>query len=68
MQSKCQHATQVVKAVSADLTSRKASEDAMSAAVKAFGGSIPEHVYLCAGFAEPGFFVTATEEDLRAVR
>jgi hypothetical protein len=57
-----------VKAVSADLTSRQASADAINTAVEAFKGAIPEHVFLCAGFAEPGFFVTATEEDLRAVR
>ncbi len=59
---------QVVQAISADLISKKSAEDAFHAACKAFGGDLPEHVFLCAGFAKPGFFVETSEEDMRAVR
>lgn len=58
---------QVVKAISADLISKTSSEDAFHAACAAFGGDLPDHVFLCAGFAKPGFFVEASEEDMRAV-
>ncbi len=59
--------TQVIEALSADLTIQRTSADAFAHATTAFGGK-PDFVFLCAGFAKPGFLVETSEADMRAVR
>lgn len=59
--------SQIVQAISADLTTATTSQQALVDAVahSKFSGKAPDHVYLCAGFAKPGFFVTTSEKDLQ---
>ena len=60
--------SQIIQAISADLTSPTSSSDALEQAVKAHGGKCPEHVYLCAGHSLPQFFIDASPEELKSVR
>lgn len=59
--------SQQIVAISADLTSQATSREAYNDAVKQQNGQVPDNVFLCAGYAKPGFFVEADEKDLRSV-
>lgn len=57
----------IIQAISADLSSYETSNTALQTAIShpRFSGRAPDHVFLCAGFAKPGFFVQASERDLK---
>lgn len=59
---------QIIQAISADLTSPESSAAALTRAAERHGGRCPEHLYLCAGFSQPQFFIDASAKQLQEVR
>jgi hypothetical protein len=59
--------SQLISHISADLTSAESSEAALNDAVVAWGGKAPDHVYLCAGFSRPKFFVDMDAQHMKEV-
>ncbi|RSH85750.1 3-dehydrosphinganine reductase [Saitozyma podzolica] len=57
--------SQLISHISADLTSAESSEAALNDAVVAWGGKAPDHVYLCAGFSRPKFFVDMDAQHMK---
>lgn len=57
---------QKIFAVSADLSSRAASERALTNACELVG-QVPDYVFLCAGFSKPQLFIDASADDLQSV-
>ncbi|KAH9821517.1 hypothetical protein DFH28DRAFT_1078867 [Melampsora americana] len=61
-----QQPSQIFQALSFDLTSPDASEAALDAAAKPFGGRVPDVIFACAGGAIGGYFIQLSPEDLKA--
>lgn len=58
---------QQIKFISADLTHADTSDAALRQAMAAWGGHAPDHVYLCAGYSKPQFWIDAEPEALQKV-
>lgn len=57
----------MIATISADLTSSASSDAALVLAMERNGGNAPDHVFLCAGFSRPKFFVDTSSEELQSV-
>ncbi|WVQ74145.1 hypothetical protein IAR50_003737 [Cryptococcus sp. DSM 104548] len=58
--------TQIIQFISADLTSPTESDEALRTALIPHRGLAPDYVFLCAGFAQPKYFVEYTKEEIES--
>ncbi|ODN73136.1 hypothetical protein L202_07702 [Cryptococcus amylolentus CBS 6039] len=58
--------SQIIQFISADLSSADESDRALRDALVPHQGLAPEYTFLCAGFAQPKYFVEYTKEEIQS--